>query len=744
MATSKSASAPSKTATPHRFKFFRSGGVDQVTLERGADIAALKSLDRKLWVALSCPVKGLELDEKTLTLIDSDKDGRVRAPELLNAIDWTIARLTTPDELIGGATALPLTSISDATEEGKQLRACAKRVLAGLGKPDAQAIAVGHLDNTEKVLAKLEHNGDGVIPPGVVGDPDLKKLAGEIVATVGGVADRGGEVGVDAAKLDAFFAECAAFAAWWKKATDAGKEILPLGEATIAAYDAFIALKSKIDDFFARVHLASFDARTIDAIDKRQDELLTAASRGIVLDASVLEDLPIAKIEALKALPLDKGVNPAYVAAVSKLKSATIDPLVGKNKDSLSYQEWVALSAKLAPYTEWLTSKAGAVVESLGVQRIQHLLGSDTRARFSKLIEEDKNVSSDLAQIGNLERLVRYHRDLYRLLNNFVSFSDFYSRRKGIFQAGTLYLDGRSCELCIKVDSADGHAGLASLAKSYIAYCDCRRPSTSEKMMVACAFTAGDSDHLMVGRNGVFYDRKGNDWDATIVKILDNPISIGQAFWAPYKKLLRFIEEQAAKKAVAADSAATDKLQTSTLSAADAAKVGVAPPKPKIDVGVVAALGVAVGGITAAFSGVLNAFFSLGAWIPLGVLGVMLAISGPSVALAWLKLRQRNLGPILDGCGWAVNGRVKVNIPLGRALTDTAALPPGSERLLVDPYAEKRPMWPKLVILLAILGAAAYGQWKHQCLSKFWGKFTKSVEHLEKTEDKPADPPPAK
>ena len=46
--------------------------------------------------------------------------------------------------------------------------------------------------------------------------------------------------------------------------------------------------------------------------------------------------------------------------------------------------------------------------------------------------------------------------------------------------------------------------------------------------------------------------------------------------------------------------------------------------------------------------------------------------------------------------------------------------------------------------MLAILGAAAYGQWKHQCLSKFWGKFTKSVEHLEKTEDKPADPPPAK
>jgi hypothetical protein len=64
----------------------------------------------------------------------------------------------------------------------------------------------------------------------------------------------------------------------------------------------------------------------------------------------------------------------------------------------------------------------------------------------------------------------------------------------------------------------------------------------------------------MVGRNGLFYDRKGRDWDATITKIIDNPISIRQAFWAPYKKLVRMIEEMAAKRAAAADAAADAKL----------------------------------------------------------------------------------------------------------------------------------------------------------------------------------------
>ena len=51
----------------------------------------------------------------------------------------------------------------------------------------------------------------------------------------------------------------------------------------------------------------------------------------------------------------------------------------------------------------------------------------------------------------------------------------------------------------------------------------------------------------MVGRNGIFYDRKGQDWDATIVRILDHPISIRQAFWSPYKKLIKFINEQLEK-----------------------------------------------------------------------------------------------------------------------------------------------------------------------------------------------------
>ena len=69
----------------YRWRFFRAGGFDQVKLDRGADLAHLDELDQKLWVALACPTRGIEFDTKTLDLVDTDKDGRIRAPEIIAA-----------------------------------------------------------------------------------------------------------------------------------------------------------------------------------------------------------------------------------------------------------------------------------------------------------------------------------------------------------------------------------------------------------------------------------------------------------------------------------------------------------------------------------------------------------------------------------------------------------------------------------------------------------------------------------
>ncbi len=268
------------------------------------------------------------------------------------------------------------------------------------------------------------------------------------------------------------------------------------------------------------------------------------------------------------------------------------------------------------------------------------------------------------------------------------------------------------------------------MSKAYLVYCTCTSKGGAQKV-IAAAITSGNSDNIFVGRNGIFYDRKGQDWHATITKIIDNPISVRQAFWAPYKKVLRFIEESIAKHAAAADAAATSKLQKSAVKTGEAAAKGEAQ-KPKFEVGTIAALGVAVGGITAALSGILAAFFGLGIWIPVGMLGIPLAISGPSMLIAWLKLRQRNLGPILDAGGWAVNTLTKVNIPLGTALTQRAVLPENSYRTLTDTYAPKKPWWPKILFLLVVSAGVGYGLYRFDYLNKWFPDYIPAYSTEEK------------
>jgi MFS family permease len=144
-------------------------------------------------------------------------------------------------------------------------------------------------------------------------------------------------------------------------------------------------------------------------------------------------------------------------------------------------------------------------------------------------------------------------------------------------------------------------------------------------------------------------------------------------------------------------------VQMATKAEQAAAQRNEPPPPKKIDPGLVAALGVGAAGLGGMIGGIVTGFLNLKWMMPVGVLAIVLVISGPSMLLAWLKLRKRNLGPILDANGWAVNSKAKVNVPFGASLTRIAALPPGSQRDLVDPFAEKKSPWPKIFLLLLLL-----------------------------------------
>lgn len=664
---------------------------------------SLDQLDQKLWVALACPTTGLEFDPKTAALIDTDKDGRMRAPEVIAAAKWAGSMLKNPNDLVKGGDSLALSAINDATPEGKQLLASAKQILVNLGKADATTISLADASDANKIFVNTTLNGDGIIIAESTTDEATKAVINDIAACMGTAADRSGKPGIDQAKADAFFAEAVAFSDWNKQAEADAANLLPAGEATAAAAAAVKAIKTKVDDFFGRCRLAAFDPRTVALLNRKEEEYLVIAAKDMSISAAEVAGFPLAQVAAGKALPLKLGINPAHAAAVAALYANAVKPLLG-DKSELTEADWTALLAKLGAFECWNASKAGAVVEKLGLKRVREILGSKAKENIAALIAKDKALEPEATSIANVEKLCRFVRDLHTLCINFVNFKDLYDGgTPAIFQCGTLYLDQRSCTLCLTVEDAGKHAGMAGLAGAYLAYCDCVRRGTGEKKSIVAIFSQGDDDNLMVGRNGVFYDRKGLDYDATITKILSNPISLRQAFWSPYKKLVRMIDEQIAKRAAAADTDATAKLAKAAEAAANADKAKKEEPK-KVDVGAVAAMGVAFGALSAALAGILGLFKGIAPWqFPLFLMVLMLVISGPSLILAYMKLRRRNLGPILDANGWAVNAKAKVNVPFGTSLTGIAKLPPGSTVDISDRYAEKSAAWPKVLIILFVI-----------------------------------------
>ncbi len=696
-----------RKSSNYAWKFFRVGGFDQVKLESGADLANLDQLDQKLWVALACPTRGLEFDDRTLDLIDSDKDGRVRVPEVIAATKWATSLLKNPDDLLKGPPSLSLTSINDATPEGKQILSSAKQILANLGKKDEPNIDLEDVGDTAKIFAATNFNGDGIIPADAADDAATKAVIEDTIACLGFETDRSGKPGISQAKADQFFAELQAHSDWWKQA-EGDKTIVPLGEATAAASAAVKAVKAKVDDFFTRCDFAAFNPLATAALNRQEPDCLAFASKDLTVNTAEIANFPLAHIAAGNALPLVENVNPAWIAPLATLQTAAVKPLLG-DKNSLAEAEWNSLQTKLAPFEAWAAGKVGAVVEKLGLKRIREILAGKSKEAINALIARDKALEPEANAIAAVEKLIRFNRDLYTLCVNFVSFQNFYSRKTpAIFQAGRLYLDRRSCDLCLTVHDAAKHATMAGLAGAYLAYLDCERKATGEKLSILAVFSQGDDDNLMVGRNGIFYDRKGKDYDATITSIISNPISVQQAFWSPYKKLVRFIEEQVAKRAAAADAAATSNLQSAATSTATPA--ATAAPN-KIDTGTLAAIALVLTTLMGALGVIFTKLLGLPTWeIPLAIIGIILAVSTPAVTIAWLKLRTRNLGPILDANGWAVNAQAKMNVPFGASLTKIAVLPPGSKRDLADPFAEKKKPWELYLtlIVIALLGLGWY------------------------------------
>lgn len=644
-----------------QWKYSIVGGSPRVKIETADEIKRLPELDPKLWTVLSCPVCGLELEEKSLTLLDSNKDGAIHINEINDIAKYLSRVLNGLDILLTEGDDLPLSAINRNDADG------------------------------EKIAALMESRG---MEKALVGDADAM------------LADLDAEI---KAKVDA--------------ATQATQENLPFGDKTEAVDKIIAAVEDKVDDYFARCAVARYADNAEECLDVKVSDVEAIASGLLSEECEALEKMPLGRVGKDSSLSIYR-VNPAWKNRIEALRREVLVPMFGDIK-KMSDEQWKTVKDQIGIYRAWVAGKEKAE---------------------AAVLETEKALTERRTVIEELRKLVMLRRDFYRLLCNYVTFTDFYgNERKAIFQVGELYIDQRCCSLCMKVENLDRSVDQARHTGMFLIYCRCESKTLGKSMNIVAALTSGSVRNIRVGTHALFFDRQGNDYDATVVHIIDNPISIKQAFYMPYRKFIDFIENQVSKIASAKEQKVLDeassKIDTSTENIQKATEVvdkqldeERRAKKQAFDIakfcGIFAAIGMAIGYIGGFLTSAFTGFINLRWWqMPIAIAGVMLLISGPSMVLAWLKLRKRNLSPLLNANGWAMNTALIISIIFGNTLTKTASFPKlnipdikfeGLNGL--DNTIKKSSSWWKwliLAIVIVVVMAGLMFLWIYWVKSKF-------------------------
>ncbi len=393
---------------------------------------------------------------------------------------------------------------------------------------------------------------------------------------------------------------------------------------------------------------------------------LTAVEKIIDAYFSPADGLPLVMDEPDKTLPLDSRINPVYRQALIDLREKCVKGILG-DVTSIDVLAWKKIKSAFAPYRAHQSSKP---VVNAGL----------------------------LAELEEEERLLRYKIGLLEFLENFVNMKRLYSRDSlSIFLVGTLRIDAREMVLCFDVESESAHSALSGRSNCCVIYLKLERPSVNAVRSVCAVVTKGGISRLYPGRNGVFHDRDGLEWEAVITKVVENQVSLLEAFWLPWKKMAEGVSSLLKKFLGDKQASGQSALEKGTRSIESSGATLASS---------VAAVGIGIGMLGAAAASVMAALSGMSPLrLGLSVLALILVVSMPSVVLTWFKLRRRDLGAILNACGWAVNRPMAFSMKRAADFTKCAR-----RHWSVVPY-----------IILAIVGAAICGYF-------YFAKGTAAVE----------------
>ena len=747
-------------------EFRRFGKSFQMVLKDGNDLVEALELDESLWVALSAPTSAFfRCDPKLFDYLDINKNGRVTSKELRSAIKWLRDRLVdikkiTP-EFDGN---LPIADISDKSDEGKSIIDSAKWISQEIGTGETGKISLKQVREFIATVIQRDLNGDGVITLKAAqrASTDEYKaavtaLVKDVVTATGGTTDKDGTQGLDEATMTAFLKAVPEYLEWYDKGQipegQTKTDIMTMGTDTPALAAMVKEHSDKLDQFFKISNLLYFDERI-------QPKALSTESKVAAFDPAAQAEvdayqnaLPLSTPNADRILPLvaDK-INPACQGWFMPLVEKVILPILGSNaSDGLTQDDWNKVKGTFAAYEAYMASKKGAIVEKIPVADLRKYVSCETlQKEVRELMVIDKDVSNKIAASTGLEKLLLFRGNLLDYANNFISFTDLYSREKNaMFECGKLVIDGRWFAVAFKITSVAEHQAMAKNSQLFLMYVEVTKHS-GEKFQVVVPVTSGDKGNLMVGKRGIFYDTEGNDCDAKIINIVENPVCLREAIEAPIHRLWGIIEGKLNSWSGDAEKNLQGNFtQAITPGAAPAPAPAPAPAaapaakeakESKLNANAFMGIGIAAAAIGSALAFITKTLAGMtGLQIWITVIVAILALMLPISIIAIIKLNRQDLSSILEGCGWGINMKVRLDGKLRKQFTYYGKYPVGAKGTPRS-HALRILLIIILLIVLCVGGCRYYKNYKAQKEEQKQAELKEKEEKAKKAEAAQKEP----
>ena len=658
----------------NNIKFEKVGGSYQPIVHTAEDLKKLLKLPPALWTITSISTDAVAIDPEFLTFIDYDENCKVRVDEVKTAISWMLERLKNFDNAEKGSDILCFDALNEENPEAVKILASAKLALFNTGKADANEISLTEIRDRKKIIAAGLTNGDGVIPPGLIEQPELSAIAQLVMDSFGKTQDVSGLDGFNDAALDTFEKTAAAYILWNDEQDSNATVVYPNGTDTAKCYNALMAVKDTLDQYFVQ-------CRAFRLFGTKAEFNATAPNAMNIEDvAAALQKAPIACPNKECNFSIDADLNPLW-----RDKVQLFFDLCVKDKRELTEEEWNAIKAVYAPYAAWLARKPTDLFDKFDLATLKKAMEDHVADKLRALLKEDLRHADEINCFNEVQKLILYQQNLIPFLNNYVNLRILFdSTKTSILQAGTLVMDGRCFHMATRVTSIADHKKIATRSNICTMYIVAQtgQPKALKTLQLAVAVTSGDMYNLFVGKYGIFYTHDGLAWDAKVVDFILQPVSISEALQMPFIRFGALIGKQLDKFFSARSKEVETGLdKTFTQAQKFDPKQLKAPAAKQQTPAVSGSMMLMGGGVGLAAIGSAVAFMAqtlknVSIWSVLLIfVCILLLFGGPMIISSLVKLYRRNIAVFMEASGLAMNKRMRLTRLMGKLFTEKPKIP---------------------------------------------------------------------